>query len=193
LSSDNLSESGKSANPNRPTTQFSEEDKKMGEGVGKMFGIDKIFGGLLDSIGLGALKPLVNIAFDFATGNIPGVLQDLTSLMSSFGDGGFTNNVASRPPLPETFNSEDNEYRTQTNDRPETACACREDNGVSSDRMGELFKLLGEVFSSKDPADMMSKLSDLFRLLSENAEDRQTIQNARTNIQFFAGSSTITA
>ena len=89
----------------------------MGEGVGKMFGIDKIFGGLLDSIGLGALKPLVNIAFDFATGNIPGVLQDLTSLMSSFGDGGFTNNVANNQPLPEAFNSEENEYNTQAADR----------------------------------------------------------------------------
>ena len=169
----------------------------MGEGVGKMFGIDKIFGGLLDSIGLGALKPLVNIAFDFATGNIPGVLQDLTSLMSSFGDGGFTNNVASRPPLPEAFNSEESEYNAEAADRPEeafNACQCREDNGdLSSNRMGQLFKLLGEIFTSKDPADMMNKLSDLFRLLSENAEDRQTIQNARTNIQFFAGSSTITA
>ena len=167
----------------------------MGEGVGKMFGIDKIFGGLLDSIGLGALKPLVNIAFDFATGNIPGVLQDLTSLMSSFGDGGFTNNVASRPPLPEAFNSEENEYRTEANDRPEeafNACACRDNGELSSNRLGDLFKLLGEIFTSKDPADMMNKLSDLFRLLSENAEDRQTIQNARTN-NFYLGNNTITA
>src|SRR6185503_3721713 len=104
----------------------------MGGGVGKMFGIDKIFGGLLDSIGLGALKPLVNVAFDFATGNLPGVLQDLTSMMSQFGDGGFTNNVANRQPLPEAFNSEDNEYNTQGADRNEetrNACACREDNG----------------------------------------------------------------
>jgi hypothetical protein len=167
----------------------------MGEGVGKMFGIDKIFGGLLDSIGLGALKPLVNIAFDFATGNIPGVLQDLTSLMSSFGDGGFTNNVASRPPLPDAF-SEDNEYRTESSERNEVSnnCLCRDEGEeLSPGRLGQFFKLLGEVFSSREPAEMMSKLSDLFRLLSENAEDRQTIQNARTNIQFFAGSATIQA
>jgi hypothetical protein len=168
----------------------------MGEGVGKMFGIDRIFGGLLDSIGLGALKPLVNIAFDFATGNIPGVLQDLTSLMSSFGDGGFTNNVASRPPLPETFNSEDNEYRTEGRERNEVSnsCLCRDEGEeLSTGRLGELFRLLGEVFSAREPAEMMNKLSDLFRLLSENAEDRQTIQNARSNIQFFAGSATIQA
>ena len=168
----------------------------MGEGVGKMFGIDRIFGGLLDSIGLGALKPLVNIAFDFATGNIPGVLQDLTSLMSSFGDGGFTNNVSSRPPLPEAFNSEDNEYRTQGDDRPEgsfNACQCRGDEELSPNRLGQLFKLLGEVFNAKEPAEMMNKLSELFKLLSGNAEDRQTIQNARSNIQFFAGSATIQA
>lgn len=165
----------------------------MGEGVGKMFGIDRIFGGLLDSIGLGALKPLVNIAFDFATGNIPGVLQDLTSLMSSFGDGGFTNNVASRPPLPDAF-SEDNDFRAE--DRPEvsTACQCRgEEENLSPGRLGQLFKLLGEVLTSRDSAEMMGKLSDLFRLLSENAEDRQTIQNNRSNIQFFAGSATIQA
>ena len=168
----------------------------MGAGVGKMFGIDKIFGGLLDSIGLGALKPLVNIAFDFATGNIPGVLQDLTSLMSSFGDGGFTNNVASRPPLPDAFNSEDNEFRTEANERSEAfnACQCNgEDENLSPGRLGQLFKLLGEVFSAREPAEMMNRLSDLFRLLAENAEDRQTIQNARSNIQFFAGSATIQA
>jgi hypothetical protein len=169
----------------------------MGEGVGKMFGIDKIFGGLLDSIGLGALKPLVNIAFDFATGNIPGVLQDLTSLMSSFGDGGFTNNVASRPPLPEAFSSDENEYRTQADERNEdvsTACLCRdEEENLTPNRLGQLFSLLSDIVTSKDPSEMMNKLSDLFRLLSENAEDRQTIQNARTNIQFFAGSATIQA
>lgn len=168
----------------------------MGAGVGKMFGIDKIFGGLLDSIGLGGLKPLVNIAFDFATGNIPGVLQDLTSLMSSFGDGGFTNNVASRQPLPESFNS-NSDYRTEADegtDEASTACQCRgEDEELSTNRLGQLFKLLGEVFTAKDPGEMMTKLSDLFRLLSEQAEDRQTIQNARSNIQFYAGSATIQA
>lgn len=168
----------------------------MGEGVGKMFGIDKIFGGLLDSIGLGALKPLVNIAFDFATGNIPGVLQDLTSLMSSFGDGGFTNNVASRPPLPEAFGSDENEYRTQNNERNDEVlnnCVCRgdEEENLTPNRLGQLFRLLGDIMTSKNPSETMNKLSDLFRLLSENAEDRQTIQNARTNIQFFAGSATI--
>lgn len=169
----------------------------MGEGVGKMFGIDKIFGGLLDSIGLGALKPLVNIAFDFATGNIPGVLQDLTSLMSSFKDGGFTNNVANRQPLPEAFNPEENEYNTQAtngNEDPRSACACRGDNGeLSQNRIGEFFKLLGEIFTSKDPQEMMTKLSDLFKLLSENAQDRQTVQDNRTNMQFYAGGATITA
>ena len=131
-----------------------------------------------------------------ATGNIPGVLQDLTSLMSSFGDGGFTNNVSSRPPLPEAFNSEDNEYRTQGDDRPEgsfNACQCRGDEELSPNRLGQLFKLLGEVFNAKEPAEMMNKLSELFKLLSGNAEDRQTIQNARSNIQFFAGSATIQA
>ncbi len=167
----------------------------MGEGVGKMFGIDKIFGGLLDSIGLGALKPLVNIAFDFATGNIPGVLQDLTSLMSSFGDGSFTNNVANNQPLPEAFNSEENEYNTQGAERPEEAintCACREDNGdLSQNRIGQLFKLLGDVFSAKDPKEMMTKLSELFKLLSENAENRQTIQAARTNLQYSTESAAI--
>jgi hypothetical protein len=171
----------------------------MGSGVGKMFGIDKIFGGLLDSIGLGALKPLVNIAFDFATGNLPGVLQDLTSMMSKFGDGSFTNNVSTRPPLPDAFNSEESEYNTDRADRneqpqPLSNCACRENNGdLSSNRIGQLFKLLGELFTSKDSSEMMNKLSELFKLLSENAEDRQTIQNARTNVQFFAGRETIMA
>lgn len=169
----------------------------MGEGVGRMFGVDKLFGGLLDSIGLGALKPLVSIAFDFATGNVPGLIQDLTGLISSFGDGGFTNNVASNPPLPSAFNStnqiEENEYSTQTANQNNSinGCGCNdEDSGLSSNRLGELFKLLGELFTAKEPAEMMNKLSELFKLLSDNAADRQTVQNAR-NLQFFGGGATI--
>jgi hypothetical protein len=171
----------------------------MGSGIGNMFGIDKIFGGLLDSIGLGALKPLVSMAFDFATGNIPGMLQDLTGLMSSFGDGGFTNNVATNPPLPNAFSSnsqiEDNEYNTETANQ-NNAINGRgrgEDSTLSSNRLGELFKLLGDLFTSKDPGDMMGKLSQLFKLLSENAGDRETVQQARSNIQFFSAGATITA
>ena len=172
----------------------------MGSGIGNMFGIDKIFGGLLDSIGLGALKPLVSMAFDFATGNIPGMLQDLTGLMSSFGDGGFTNNVATNPPLPNAFSSnnqiEDSEYNTETANQNNSinSCACRDDeSSLSSNRLGELFKLLGELFTSKDPGDMMGKLSQLFKLLSENAGDRESVQQARSNIQFFSAGATITA
>src|ERR1700754_1740719 len=104
----------------------------MGSGIGNMFGIDKIFGGLLDSIGLGALKPLVNIAFDFATGNIPGVMQDLTSLMSSFGNGNFTNNVATNPPLPNAFSNnqtEENDFNTETANKNNAINNCgRRDN-----------------------------------------------------------------
>ena len=165
----------------------------MGSGIGNMFGIDKIFGGLLDSIGLGALKPLVSMAFDFATGNIPGMLQDLTGLISSFGDGGFTNNVASNPPLPNAFNSnsqvEDSEYDTQAanSNNAINGCGRRDEGNLSSQRLGEFFKLLGELFTSKDPGDMMNKLSQLFKLLSENAENRETVQSARTNIQFSGG------
>jgi len=170
----------------------------MGGGIGNMLGIDKMFGGLLDSIGLGALKPLVNVAFDFATGNVPGMIKDLTSMMSSFGDGNFTNNVANNQPLPESFNPEQNEYgNTEAADKAENKdalnnCACREGNGdLSKNRIGDLFKLLGELFNAKDPKEMMTKLSDLFKLLSENADNRQTIQDARTNTQFLAGDAAI--
>lgn len=171
----------------------------MGSGIGNMFGIDKIFGGFLNSIGLGALKPLVSTAFDFATGNIPGMLQDLTGLISSFGSGGFTNNVASKPPLPNAFNSnspvENNEYSTEAanSNNAINGCGRHDEGNLSSKRLGEFFKLLGELFTSKDPGDMMNKLSQLFKLLSENAENRETIQNGRTNAQFFSGGSTITA
>jgi len=165
----------------------------MGSGIGNMLGIDKIFGGLLDSIGLGALKPLVSMAFDFATGNIPGMLQDLTGLISKFGDGGFTNNVASNPPLPNAFNSnnqvENSEYNTEAanSNNAINGCGRHDDGNLSSSRLGEFFKLLGELFTSKDPGDMMNKLSQLFKLLSENAENRETFQNTRNNVQFSSG------
>jgi hypothetical protein len=169
----------------------------MGEGVGKMFGIGNLFGGVLDSIGLGALKPVVSMAFDFATGNIPGLIGDITSLMSSFKDGSFTNNVANKQPLPEAFNPQEDEYNAGAADKNEpatNACQCQEDNGdLSKNRIGDLFKLLGELFSAKDPKEMMTKLSDLFKLLSEQAQDRQTIQDGRTSSQWFAGGSLETA
>jgi hypothetical protein len=169
----------------------------MGEGVGKMFGIGNLFGGVLDSIGLGALKPVVSMAFDFATGNIPGLLGDITSLMSSFKDGGFTNNVSNKQPLPEAFNPQNNEYNAggaDTNENATNACGCQEENGdLSKGRIGDLFKLLGEIFSAKDGKEMMTKLSDLFKLLSEQAQDRQTIQDARTNSHWYAGGSMETA
>jgi hypothetical protein len=178
---------------------FSQEDKKMGAGVGKMFGIDKIFGGFMDAIGLGALKPLVNIAFDFATGNIPGVIQDLSSLVSSFGNGNFTNNVANKPPLPDAFNSgnEVNEsYRSDESERGDAVnnCCRQPDNGdLSSNRLAELFHLLSELFKGgNNPSDTMHRLSDLFKLLSENSDNQQMVRDARTNVQF-AGNITATA
>ena len=167
----------------------------MGAGIGRMMGIDKIFGGILDSIGLGALKPLVNTAFDFATGNLPGIIQDLTSLMSQFGDGGFTNNLARNQPLPDAFT--DNTYNSnaasesdRTNDRCFTENA---NNDLSSNRLGQLFKLLSDIFNSKDASEIKNKMTDLFKLLTENANNRDTIQNARTNVQFFSGGATISA
>jgi len=168
----------------------------MGQGIGQMLGVDKLFGGFLDSIGLGAIKPLVSMAFDFATGNVPGMLQDITSMMSSFKDGGFTNNVANKQPLPEAFNPQQDEYNAGGADTTEGATntsQCQQGDGdLSKDRIGDIFKLLGELFSTKDPKEMMTKLSDLFKLLSENAQDRQTIQNARTSSHWYAGGGSTT-
>lgn len=167
----------------------------MGAGIGKMFGIDKIFGGVLDSIGLGALKPLVNTAFDFATGNLPGIMQDLTSLMSQFGNGGFTNNVSQNQPLPDSFNSSNSPYSSgsadQTNESNNEYSTGDANNDLSNNRLGQLFKLLSDIFNSKDGADVKNKLTQLFKLLSENANNRDTLQNSRTNLQFFTGGVTI--
>ena len=168
----------------------------MGSGIGKMFGMDKIFGGVLDSIGLGALKPLVNTAFDFATGNIPGLIQDITSMMSKFGDGGFTNNAAKNQPLPQAFN-EDNEYNSTAaneNNEANNACSTRDaNNDLSTDRLSKLFKLLSDIFSSKDASQIKNKLTELFKLLSENANNRDTLETSRTNAQFFTAGATISA
>jgi hypothetical protein len=170
----------------------------MGAGIGKMFGIDKIFGGVLDSIGLGALKPLVSTAFDFATGNLPGIMQDLTSLMSQFGNGGFTNNVSQNQPLPDAFNADNSSYNSEaagqsegTNDEYSTGNANNANNDLSNNRIGQLFKLLSDIFNSKDSSDIKNKLTQLFKLLGENANNRDSLQNSRTNVQFFSGGITI--
>jgi hypothetical protein len=169
----------------------------MGAGIGKMFGVDKIFGGLLDSIGLGALKPLVNTAFDFATGNLPGIVQDISSLMSQFGSGGFSNNVSQNQPLPNAFNSDNSSYNSTAaneNNQASDDYATRDaNNDLTANRLGKLFKLLGDIFNSKDSSEIKNKLTDLFRLLSENANNRDTVQNGRTNVQFFSAGLTMDA
>jgi hypothetical protein len=142
---------------------------------------------------LGALKPLVNTAFDFATGNLPGIIQDLTSLISQFSKGDFTNNVATRQPLPEAFN--DNSYNSNTaeNEREADRCCSRDSNNeLSTNRLGELFKLLSDIFSSTDANQVRDKMGQLFKLLTENANNRDTLQNARTNV-FFSGTVNTTA
>jgi hypothetical protein len=168
----------------------------MGAGIGKMMGIDKIFGGILDSIGLGALKPLVSAAFDFATGNLPGVIQDLTSLVSQFGNGDFANNLSRNQPLPEAFtnNSSYNSDAAAESDRAvDRCCSENANNELSANRLGQLFKLLSDIFNSNDASEVRTKMTELFKLLTENANNRDTIQNARTNVQFFSGGATISA
>jgi len=162
-----------------------------------MMGIDKIFGGILDSIGLGALKPLVNTAFDFATGNLPGIIQDLSSLIGQFGDGGFANNLSRNQPLPDSFtDSTDNNYNsnaTETERDADRCCSRDGNNDLSSNRLGELFSLLSDIFKGGDASEVQNKLSDLFKLLTENSNNRDTLQNARTSMQFFSGNLTISA
>jgi hypothetical protein len=115
--------------------------------------------------------------------------------VSQFGNGDFANNLARNQPLPEAFtnnsyNSDAAAASDRANDRASDADA---NNGLSANRLGQLFKLLGDIFKSNDASEIKNKMTDLFKLLSENANNRDTIQNARTNVQFFSGGATISA
>lgn len=166
----------------------------MGKGIGNMFGLGKIFDPLLDSIGLGFLKPIVSLAFNFATGNVLGLMGDLGELVNSFADGSFLENVASRPPLPSLFDSNSNvnesdydDYRAQDDYSPSSArpqSSCCGDNDLSSGRIGDFFRALSGIFSSTDPADMLQKLGNLFDVLRDFTENQETVQAARNNMQF---------
>jgi len=47
--------------------------------------------------------------------------------------------------------------------------------------------------NSKDPSETANKLSQLFKLLADSANNQQTVQNNRSSAQFFAGALTINA
>src|SRR5262245_18411111 len=109
--------------------------------------------------------------------------------MSSFGKGDFTNNVSSRQPLPDAFNSDNNVNDPNRADdaRRDDAVnnCCRENNGeLSSKRLADFLHLLRDILSGKNSSDQMHRMTQLFKLLSDNANNRQLLQDNRTSVQF---------
>jgi hypothetical protein len=64
-----------------------------------MFGLGKVFGGLLDSIGLGWMGSVLSLATNFMMGNWVGVAQDIFRLVSEFSNDSWTNRVDRYQPL----------------------------------------------------------------------------------------------
>ena len=64
-----------------------------------MFGLGKVFSGLLDSVGLGWMGSVLSLATNFMMGNWAGVAQDIFQLVSEFSNDSWTNRVDRYQPL----------------------------------------------------------------------------------------------
>lgn len=149
---------------------------------------------ILDSIGLGALKPIVHAAFDFASGNYLGLIGDLGEMVNSF-KGNDMNNVAQQPPIADVFGG--NEQGQNVNNGQQAGNAQQNAGGVNgnrpeflgppANRMGQLLQMLLKLFGGQGGGqeqgggigDIFNALSKLFQLLSQMGQGQDQILQGR--------------
>ena len=157
----------------------------MGQAISSL--IKPILDPVLDSIGLGALKPLVNAAFDFATGNYMGLIGDLGQMINSFSGQGL-NNVAQQPPIADAFGGNQGQDATNAAQNPNAANPNQPQFlGPPANRIGQLLQLLMQLFGGQGGGqgqgggigDIFNALSKLFRLLSQLSQGQDQIMAGR--------------
>jgi hypothetical protein len=155
---------------------------------------------VLDSIGLGALKPLVHAAFDFASGNYMGLVGDLGEMINSFSGQGM-NNVAKQPPIANAFGGDQgqangvNEGAADQNVGQNGAAQGNRPafQGPPVNRLNELLQQLMKLFGGQGQGggqggqggigDLFGALSKLFRLLAQMGQGQDQIFAGRQNAQ----------
>lgn len=130
-----------------------------------MFGLGKLVGGILDSIGLGKLAPFIAIGIDFFTGNYAALVGDVTDLVSRFTDLSFLDKIAQFAPLGEFG----------------TGGCFGLDSVLSMDRLSELT----DRFSSLSTGEMLGvweKAGKALDLYNEVAQNRLVVNTTRANL-----------
>jgi hypothetical protein len=172
----------------------------MGGAIGGL--VNQFIGPVLDSIGLGALKPLVSAAFNFATGNYMGLIGDLGQMINQF-SGGAMNNVAQQPPIADAFggnqqgqNVGQNQAANQGQGTAQTEGNRPQFMGPPANRMNELLQLLRRFLGGQGQqgqgtqgqnggiGDLFQTLSKLFRLMAQMGQGQDQITTGRERAQF---------
>jgi hypothetical protein len=173
-----------------------------------MFGIGKLIGGVLESVGLGQIAPFVSLAANVFTGNWAGVAQDIMGLVSKFAGNDFSNNVDKQPPLGgfEDENNVDNNPVDNTTNNPNPVDETTDNQNpidntennfqntnteqtrkpLDSNRITDLFKGLKNLFEGI--RDLMNgdikglqKIFEAFQVIKDFT-DNQQLFNDRSNL-----------
>lgn len=130
-----------------------------------MFGLGKLVGGILDSIGLGKLAPFIAIGIDFFTGNYAALVGDVTDLVARFTDLSFLDKIAQFAPLGDFA----------------TGGCFGLDSALSLDRLGELTDRFSAL-STGEKLGVWEKVGKAFDLYNEVGQNRLMVNTMRASV-----------
>jgi hypothetical protein len=139
-----------------------------------MFGLGKLVGGALNAIGLGKIAPFISMGISFFTGDFATLATDVMGLMSNIKGLDFLNKVAKFAPL---------------GGFDQIAGGCFGELGLKQflkadglrDIADKFFKLADTL---EDFQASSRKVNDLFDLLLETAQNRESLESVRNSVTY---------
>lgn len=139
-----------------------------------MLGLGKLIGGALNAIGLGKIAPFISIGISFLTGDIAGLITDVTGLLSTFKGFGFLNRVAQFAPL---------------GGFGDLVGGCFGDLGLKQFLKADNLRGLADRFF--DMADAVEdfeassrRVREMFEVLIETAQNRESLESVRSSVTY---------
>lgn len=138
-----------------------------------MFGLGKLVGGALNAIGLGKIAPFISMGISFFTGDFATLATDVMGLMSNIKGLDFLNKVAKFAPLG-GFDQLAGGFADLGLKQFLKADGLR-------DIADKFFKLADTL---EDFQASSRKVSDMFDLLLETAQNRESLESVRNSVTY---------
>ncbi|HEV7903448.1 MAG TPA: hypothetical protein VGO96_06365 [Pyrinomonadaceae bacterium] len=138
-----------------------------------MFGLGKLVGGALNAIGLGKIAPFISMGISFFTGDFATLATDVMGLMSNIKGLDFLNKVAKFAPLG-GFDQLAGGFGELGLKQFLKADGLR-------DIADKFFKLADTL---EDFQASSRKVNDLFDLLLETAQNRESLESVRNSVTY---------